>query len=85
MVAEIAGSSLDRDRDEKGRIYARAAIPVYWIVNLVDRRVEVYTDPTGPVPVPSYRGRAEYGLSDSVPLNVPGQPPAAVPVRELLP
>ena len=85
LVAEIAGSSLDRDRDEKGRIYARAAIPVYWIVNLVDRRVEVYTDPSGPTATPLYRGRAVYGLNGSVPLNIPGQPPAAVPVRELLP
>ena len=30
-------------------MYAKAAIPVYWIVNLIDRRVEAYSDPTGAV------------------------------------
>ena len=30
------------------RVYGPAGIPVYWIVNLVDRQVEVYSGP-GPM------------------------------------
>jgi len=45
LVVEVAESSLAFDRTRKGSLYARAAIPEYWIVNLVDRILEVYRDP----------------------------------------
>ena len=45
LVVEVADSSLSRDRGLKLRIYAKAGVPVYWIVNLVDGLVEVYTEP----------------------------------------
>jgi Uma2 family endonuclease len=46
LVVEVAESSLGFDRLAKGSLYARAGIPDYWIVNLVDRVLEVYRDPT---------------------------------------
>lgn len=45
LVIEVADSSLDDDRGEKAQLYADAEIPDYWIVNLVNRCVEVYRDP----------------------------------------
>jgi len=45
MLVEVADSSLDRDRDEKWFAYARGQVTCYWIVNLVDRQVEVYSSP----------------------------------------
>ena len=45
LVVEVADSSLQFDRDEKGSLYARARIAEYWIVNLIDRVLEVYRDP----------------------------------------
>jgi Uma2 family endonuclease len=45
LVIEVAESSLMYDRTRKARAYAAARIPEYWIVNLVDRQVEVLTDP----------------------------------------
>jgi Uma2 family endonuclease len=44
LVVEVADSSLSTDRFKAG-IYAEAGIPVYWIVNLSERVVEVYTSP----------------------------------------
>jgi Uma2 family endonuclease len=44
-VIEVAHSSLKRDREEKSPVYASAAIPQYVIVNLIDRTVEIYTEP----------------------------------------
>lgn len=44
-VFEVAGSSLRFDRTTKQRLYASAGIPIYWIVNLAENRVEVYTQP----------------------------------------
>jgi Uma2 family endonuclease len=46
LVVEIALSSLAFNRTVKAEIYARARIADYWIVNLVDRVVEVHRDPT---------------------------------------
>jgi Uma2 family endonuclease len=41
LVVEVSDSSLEGDRGDKVRIYARAAISIYWIVNLADGQVEV--------------------------------------------
>jgi Uma2 family endonuclease len=85
LVVEVSDSSLDRDRDDKLIIYARAAIPVYWIVNLPDRVVEVYTDPSGPAARPTYRKTDTYHPNGSVPLSVAGQTLPPIPVRDILP
>jgi Uma2 family endonuclease len=45
LVIEVAGESLRKDRLAKSRVYARAGIPEYWIVNLEERCVEVSRDP----------------------------------------
>jgi len=42
LVVEVAESSLRFDRRDKGSLYAKAGLPDYWIVNLRDRRLEVY-------------------------------------------
>ena len=47
LVVEVADSTLRDDRGLKKSIYAHARIPEYWIVNLIDRQLEVYQRPTG--------------------------------------
>jgi Uma2 family endonuclease len=70
LVIEVAESSLARDRDWKGAIYARELVRQYWIVNLQDRRLEVYTDPTGPDPAPTYRRRQDFKQGEELSLPV---------------
>jgi Uma2 family endonuclease len=84
LVVEVADTSLSVDRADMGRIYARAALPVYWIINVVDRQVEVYTDPRPNDPVPAYATRTDYRPGDVVPLILDGQLVARLPVDELL-
>ncbi len=45
LVIEVAETSLDDDRAVKAPLYAGSGIPEYWIVNIVDRVVEVYRQP----------------------------------------
>ena len=45
LVVETSSASLAHDRTVKARIYARAGIPEYWLVNLGERCVEVHRDP----------------------------------------
>lgn len=47
LLIEAAFSSVQKDRERKSRIYARAGIPEYWIVNEPDRVVEVFRSPVG--------------------------------------
>jgi Uma2 family endonuclease len=45
LIVEVALSRLRFDREHKGSLYARARIADYWIVNIPDRRLEVYREP----------------------------------------
>lgn len=46
LVIEVAESSLALDRGKKLRLYASCAVPEYWVVNLAERCIEVYTSPS---------------------------------------
>src|SRR5262245_7202429 len=45
LIVEVADSTLEYDRVVKGRLYARSRVEVYWIVNLLDKIIEVYSNP----------------------------------------
>jgi Uma2 family endonuclease len=80
LVVEVAYSTLVFDRRRKARIYARAGIPDYWIVNVPRRVLEVYREPR---PDGTYAQVRRFGESDSVsPL---AQPDAQIRVSALLP
>ena len=68
-VIEVAGSSLERDRTIKQRIYAAAGIPQYVIINLVQARVEVFEKPDSAKG--RYRWRAELVGDKEVALLLP--------------
>lgn len=85
LVIEVADTSLRYDRQDKARAYARAGIAVYWVVNLIDRQVEVYTQPSGPAAAPAYAHRQDYQPGGSVPVVLEGVTVGAIAVNEILP
>jgi Uma2 family endonuclease len=85
LIIEVADSSVSDDRGIMQRIYARALIPVYWIVNLNQRQVEVYTNPSGPGDDPEYHQRQDFREADSVPVVIQGQEVGRIAVSALLP
>lgn len=84
MIVEVADTSLDRDR-AKAAIYARAGVPVYWIVNLAGSRIEVYEGPSGPTGEARYHGRKDHGRDANVPVVLDGQTVGDVAAADLLP
>ncbi len=46
LIVEVAETSLAFDRRNKAQLYAEHLIPEYWIVNIGDRQLEVYLNPT---------------------------------------
>jgi len=86
LTVEVAESSLALDRQRKGSLYARAGLPDYWVLNLVDRVLEVYREPAPDSAAPfGWRyGRSEVFEASArvTPLAAPG---SSIPVSQLLP
>jgi Uma2 family endonuclease len=85
LIVEVADTTLLRDQGAKKRLYARSGVPTYWIINLLDRRCEVYTNPQSGAEEPDYQQRHDYGVSDEIPLLIDGQEVGRLTVAELLP
>ncbi|CAN5231316.1 Uma2 family endonuclease [soil metagenome] len=84
LVIEVADSSLLRDQRDKTRIYARARIPAYWIVNLVDQRLEVHSEPAGSATSPAYGKIQVLSANATVELCLEGALVVPLAVRDLL-
>ena len=84
IVVEISNTSLQRDRSEKSVIYALAGIPIYWVVNVEDRKIEVFSNPSGPSDVPAYAQRIEYAVGESVPLVLDGTEVGFIAVADVM-
>ncbi|HEV8440791.1 MAG TPA: Uma2 family endonuclease [Methylomirabilota bacterium] len=86
LVLEVSESSLALDREHKGSLYARAAFADYWIVNLVDRVLEVYREP-GPDPAASFgwRYRSVTVLGPEASVSPLARPSSPIRIIELLP
>jgi len=85
LVIEVADTSLARDRAFKLRIYAGARVPSYWIVNLIDRQIEVYSSPSSIRRAADYREKRIYSLEDEVPVHLGSKRIGTVKGRDLLP
>jgi Uma2 family endonuclease len=86
LVVEVSETSLAFDRRHKGSLYARAGVADYWIVNLVDRRLEVYRRPIADA---SAEFAWRYAEATTLPLDASvsplARPDVAVLVSSLFP
>jgi Uma2 family endonuclease len=85
LVVEIADVSLERDRTVKKRIYARAGIPFYWIVNLIEQQIEVYTQPLRLSREATYKHRQDYVAPMRVSLIIEEEKVGSLNILDLLP
>jgi len=86
LLVEVAESSLEIDRTRKGSLYARAAVADYWIVNILEQRLEVYREPVPDEAAPAgWRYRRTFTLGPGERISPLAAPGAAVSVADLLP
>lgn len=85
LVVEVADATLRRDRGIKKRMYARAGISLYWVINLVDNVVEVYSIPSTSVQQPDYRQHQVYSVKDLLPIVIQGKVMGQLRVVDLIP
>lgn len=83
LVVEVADTTLVTDRF-KAQLYASAGIPVYWIVNLSERVIEVLQEPTPPTSPTHYATTRCYSPDEEVPVVVAGSQVANLRVMDLL-
>jgi Uma2 family endonuclease len=84
LVVEVSAPSLLTDQTDKQRIYA-AGIPVYWLINLPDQQVEVYSSPDTSASPPVYRQRNIIPNTGQLEIILDGNLIASIPVADLLP
>lgn len=80
LAVEIAGPSWQSDRTDMARVYATAGIPVYWIVNLAEGQVEVFSDPRRD----AYQSYDVLRRGQDVPVVIAGIEVAWIAVSDLL-
>jgi Uma2 family endonuclease len=81
LLVEVSERTLARDRGEKRAAYARGRIPVYWIINLIDRQVEVYSRPSAR----GYRSSRVYKPGEDIPVVIAGSEAGRIAVADILP
>lgn len=80
VLMEVGDSSVLSDRRYKGVLYAKAKIVEFWLINVVKRKIEVYTKPRSG----KYQKPLAYAEKETVPLILDGVHIADIPVSELL-
>ncbi len=86
LIVEVADMSLAYDRTTKASLYAKAGMADYWIVNLIERQVEVYRHPTIDAAQPYGFGYAEITVRTAAESVAPlAMPQAHIAVTDMLP
>jgi Uma2 family endonuclease len=86
LIVEVAETSLTFDREHKGNLYARAGIMDFWIVNLVDRELEVYRHPVAAPLAPfGWRYGQRQALAATGAISALAAPSASISVADLMP
>ena len=84
LVVEVADSSVGDDREGLVR-YAWSGIAAAWLINLIDRCIEVYEQPTGPATPAQYNVTTIHGPDDEVPVRIDGREVGRIAVKDILP
>jgi len=79
LIVEVSDASLEKDRSDKRRLYARHGVPEYWILNLQAGHIEVYRHPSDD----DYETKTTHPRNDSV--ATAARPEASVSVSRLIP
>lgn len=85
LLVEVVDSSHSYAMDfgMKWMRYARAGVPVYWVVSPLLKEVMVYATAIGSGRTAEYRDARKFGIDDDVPVVIEGHEVSRVPVREL--
>lgn len=85
LVVEVCASTRRSDFRSRPRVYARAGIPVYWVVDLTRREIVVFGDPRPRGSRHSYGTQTTFGPGQALDVIIDGDVRGRVAVEDLLP
>ena len=86
LVIEVAQSSLRYDKEVKAHLYAWMGVPEYWVLNVIARELEVFTEPLADAQAPfggRYRHHSDWKHGETV--RALFAPEVEVPIEAMLP
>ncbi len=83
LIVEVADTTLPLDLGPKRRSYARNGVSQYWVADLANRQLHVFSDPSGPTDMPAFGQHRTLTLNDQVSLNILDKLVAEFAVRDL--
>jgi Uma2 family endonuclease len=78
LLVEVSYSSLANNLTDKVRIYWEAGIPLYWVIDTVNKRLIAYSGP-------GFSNRAEHPIGSSAPLVLGGRTVGHLAVADVMP
>jgi Uma2 family endonuclease len=84
LIIEVADSSYMKDRGWKWNLYAAAKVPVYIILNIHDRHMELYRKPFGRGETARYRETEVFDESSFLPVVIEGKELGRIAIREVM-
>ncbi len=84
LLIEVCDATYSKDRGIKYRGYAAAGVGTYWIVNLPQKRIEVYSQPSGQGKTAAFQEAKSYGTNGEVPLILDGQERGRIAVNDVV-
>lgn len=84
LLTEVSDSTYAKDRGLKWQKYASCRVETYWIVNIPERRIEVYSSLMGRGGSAKYPDRKDYGPDEEVPVIVEGRELGRIKVSEII-
>lgn len=85
LVVEVSDTTYKVDRSVKWSLYAASGVPVYWIVDVSRKRLEIHSEPTGQGETAAYAKVSILGPDDEVPLVLDGREIGRFLLREIMP
>lgn len=85
LVIEVSDTTLRADLADKKSLYAKAGFPVYWVINLVDSQIEVFSQPSRSTKGPTYRSHQVFRRPQKVPVVLNGKKVGTILVADVLP
>jgi Uma2 family endonuclease len=85
LVVEISNTSYNEDRTLKWSLYAASGVPVYWILDVNQNRLEIHSEPNGQGEKAGYARTSIIGQDDEVPLVLDGREIGRFCLREIMP
>ncbi len=85
LAVEVADTSYSLDRSRKSKLYASAGIPVFWLLDLNRRRLEIFSNPSGQGDQAQYDKLETFEETAEAPFVLDAQEIARFRVSEILP